>query len=267
MSKAEQAAVAVMNKEIALAAAEQKELAALPAEIASSAWGAVEELNAHDIIVPKIYHMQAMSKFVAGGAARPGDFCDSLTGETLATKDQALEIIVFGLYKTLIVKKADARTGKFELDKVVRITPQNALEYGNRPFQEIINGSEYSNSLFYNFYCLVPGKIDELPYVLSLGSTKTKEAKKLASMLIKLQQRGKPGAAVVFEVRSEAEKNDDGSWFGVNIKQGRASTAAELKIAYEWYQKSKTQEIKVKDDGDEHGAGQEVVSEGDDLDF
>ena len=71
----------------------------------------------------------------------------------------------------------------------------------------------------------------------------------------------------MFEVRSEAEKNDDGSWFGVNIKQGRASTAAELKIAYEWYQKSKTQEIKVKDDGDEHGAGQEVVSEGDDLDF
>ena len=210
----------------------------LPPSVLAADWGAVEGLDTTDLLVPKIYHQQALSKFVSDGLARAGDFCDSLTGEVLAKKDEKLQLIIFGSYKTMIVKK-EVAGGKWELDEIVTITPQNASEWANKPFTE--NGMQYS--LTYNYLCLLPNKITELPYVLSLGSTKTKVARKLNTMLSKLSQAGKPGASVVFDFSSTAEKNDRGSWAGLEVTQGRNSTPEELTTAHAWYVKSKTQKF------------------------
>lgn len=222
---------------------------AAPPMVAESAnWGAIEDIDTGDLLVPKIFHQQALSKFATEGNSRPGDFCDSFTGSVLANKDSKLEVIVFGSFKSMIISRFDPRSQKFELDRIVAITPQNAAEYAKKPFAEDINGESFKNSIQYNFYCLVPALIHELPFILSLTGTKTKTAKKLNTMLVKLNQQGKPGAGVVFELRSVQEKNDRGSWFGIDVKQGRDSTAEELKIAYRWYLKSRTQKIVAADE-------------------
>lgn len=214
----------------------------LPAEMQSS-WGAIEEMETTDLLVPKIYHQQAMSKFVADGQARPGDFCDSLTGEVLAKKEDKLEVIIFGAFKTMLISRWNDHANKFELDRLVTILPENAREMASKPLTEEINGVKYQNNLQYNFYCLLPSRVKELPYVLSLGSTKTKAAKKLNTMLYKLNTLKKPGASVVFELSSVPEKNDKGSWFGLEIKAGRATSAEELLRAHAWYLKSKSQKF------------------------
>jgi len=224
----------------------------LPAAVNSATWGAVEQMDGADLLVPKIYHMQAMSKFVADGNAKPGDFCDSLTGKVLATKDKPLEVIIFGMYKTMIVEKHDPYSNKFKLDKVVTITPDNTLEYANKPFTEDTDEGQVKNSLHYNFYCLIPGNTD-LPYVLSLGSTKTKSAKKINTILSKVSNAGKPGASVVFNLSSVTEKNDRGSWFGLEVNQGRNSTPEEMQAAYNWYTKSKSQKfVAAEEDSEDH---------------
>lgn len=259
-----------MKQDIAAAVLAQNALAELPTEVAAADWGAVEELTSTDLIVPKIYHQQAMSKLVSEGKARPGDFCDSLTGEVIAKKEEPLQVIVFGLYKTMIIKKQNRQSMKFELDQIVSINATNALQYANKPFQEEINGDTYSNSLMYNFYTLIPGKVSGLPYVLTLGSTKTKAAKKLGTMLTKLSQAKRPGASVVFELTSIAEKNDNGSWFGVEVSQGRDSTAEELKAAHAWYVKSKTQKIVAVEEDEEprQRSGNAIPdSQDDDINF
>lgn len=222
----------------------------LPAAVAAATWGAIEDMQATDLLVPKIYHMQAMSKFVADGAAKPGDFCDSLTGKVLAGKDKTLEVIIFGMYKTMLVSKHDPFSNKFKLDKIVTITPENAIEYANKPYQEETPEGRIENSLYYNFYCIIPGNA-ELPYVLSLGSTKTKSAKKINTILSKLANLGKPGASIVFNLSSIAEKNDKGSWFGLQVDQGRNSTPEEMQAAYNWYLKSKVQKFVAEDHEDE----------------
>jgi hypothetical protein len=157
-----------------------------------------------------------------------------------------------------LISKLDTYDNKYKYEKTVIILPENAREYANRPFQEEINGYQYKNSLYYNYYCLVPSMIKELPYVLSLGSTKTKAAKKLNTMLYKLSTLKRPGASVVFELASTPEKNDQGSWFGLEVNQGRDVTAEELMRAHAWYVKSKSQkfvvqeeETRVHDEGDE----------------
>lgn len=250
-------AMIAVDKEVALK--EQQALAAVPAEAMSSNWGAIEEMETTDLLVPKIFHQQAMSKFVSEGKARPGDFCDSLTGEILAKKEDKLQVIVFGMFKTMIISKLEAATNKFKLDKIVTIVPENAREYASMPLQQEVNGEQFKYNLQYNFYCLIPSLIKELPFVLSLGSTKTRAAKKLSTMLYKLQQLKRPGASVVFELTSVPVMNDQGSWFGLEITQGRNATPEELIRAHAWYVKSKSQKFVVV----EEEAAAEVVKDED----
>lgn len=217
----------------------------LPAEALKGDWGAIEDMETSDLLVPKIFHQQAMSKLVAAGTARPGDFCDSLSGEVLAKKDDKLEVIIFGSFKQMVITKFDPFKKGYALEKIVTIQPENAKEWAMKPLSEETDEGMFKYNMQYNYYCLIPGRMDQLPYVLSLGSTKTKAAKKLNTIFYNMNQKKKPSAAIVFEVRSVEESNDRGKWFGVDIAQGRASTEEELFRAHAWYLKSKSQKFVV----------------------
>lgn len=224
---------------------------ALPAAISDSNWGAIEGLDANDLLIPKIFHQQSTSKFAKDGLAKVGDWCDNLTGDVLAKKDEDLEVIIFGVFKTMVISKKPLGQGKFKLDKIVTITPENAMDWIDKPFIEEIHGDSIKYSLTYNFYCLLPSKVKELPYVLSLASTKVKTAKKINTFLLKLQQSKKPGASRVFNLKSIQQSNDQGDWFGIDVSPGRESTTEELMRAHAWYLKSKTQKFVTQEEGSE----------------
>lgn len=232
---------------IRTATEEAKALATLPAEIKNADWGAIEEMDSTDLLVPKIFHQQSNSDFVKKDLARAGDFCDSLTGEVIARRADALPIIVFGAYKTMLISRETNVPGKYEWEETVVITPQNAAQWANHPFEMATADGNKKYGLHYNYYCLLATEGHEtgLPYVLTLGSTKTKAAKKLNAMLAKLKELGRPGASCVFELNSIEESNDRGSWYGINVTQGRNVTAAELLRAHAWYTKSKQQKFVV----------------------
>lgn len=221
----------------------------LPGDVLSASWGAIEDMETTDLLVPKIWQMQAMSKLVADGKARPGDFVDNLTAEVLASKDSKLELIIFGKFKTVIVEKYDPFKNSFIYKETVTVLPENARELAevSRGHEVVRDDGTYKYNLYQNYYCLLPSRMDELPYVFSLGSTKTKVALKLNTMIMKLTQQKKNGASVVFEVSSVQEKNDKGSWFGVEIGVGRATTAIELMKAHAWHVKSKSQKFSVEE--------------------
>lgn len=231
----------------------------LPA-CATGTWGAAEQLEQTDLLVPKIWQMQAMSKLVADGAARPGDFVDSLTGELLKKKEEVLSVIVWGSYKQMLISKLSAQN-KWELERVEQITHENAAHYALVPFTEEVEGVKYKNALQYNYMCLVEGRLNYLPYILSLTSTKTRAARKWNTMLSKLAQLKRPSAAVVFDLRSVQEQNEQGHWYGLDVAQGRDCTAAEIEIAHQWYQRSKSQKIAAA----EPSAG--VADASDDIPF
>jgi hypothetical protein len=227
-----------------------------PALPESANWGAIEDIDADDLLVPKILHQQALSKFAADGLSRPGDFCDSFTGEVLAAKDSKLEVIIFGSFKTMLISKFDQAKRDYVYERTIPITKQNAYELSKKPYYEDIGGESYKNSKQYNFYCLIPSKIQDLPFVITFAGKKCKTAQKINTMIALLNQHNRPGAGVVFELKSISEKNDSGAWFGLEVKQGRDTTPEELKIAHQWYLKSRTTKIVA---ADEHA----VVSEED----
>jgi hypothetical protein len=235
----------------------------LPAEITAGDWGVVESLETTDLLVPKIFHQQGLSQFVSEGKAKAGDFCDSLTGEVLAGKDEKLEIIVFGSYKTTIVSVYDERAKKFQLKEIITHVPENAKQMAELQQEEDTPEGKIKRNIYYNLFCLLPSKISELPFVLSLGSTKTKAAKKINTMIFKLSQQKKPGAAVVFELTSVQEKNDKGTWYGIEVNQGRWTTPEELLRAHAWHLKSKTQKFNVVEEEESASYKEPEVVNGD----
>lgn len=215
----------------------------LPAEVTKVGWGISEDLEVSDIEVPKIYHMQAISKLVRAGAARSGDFCHSITGEIIAKKDEGLDIIIFKLSKAMLVKKLDIMTNKFKLVQTIPITKENAVKMAQMPFSEERDGDKYSNSIQYNFFCLLPGRIDQLPYVISFSSTKAKVARKIGFITAELETAGRPGSSVVFHLKNIVETKGTDSWEGLEVSRSRDCTPEELQAAYNWYMKSKAQKF------------------------
>jgi len=208
-------------------------------------WGAAENLDARDLLVTKLYHQQQISKHTAAGKAQAGDWIDSVTGEVLCKKDQPLELIIFSSYKNLQTFKKIG--DKFKWDSTERLTPENAgFEY------EFSTGiDQFRRRIQYNYFCLLVNRLHDLPYVLSLSSTKTPAAKKLNTFFKKLERINLPSASKVFVLTGVPEKNDQGSWIGIEVDQGRVATQEEQDIAYSWYKKIKTANVIVSDEEDE----------------
>jgi hypothetical protein len=218
--------------------------AELPTLDSSSIWGAADNIGSEDLLVGKIFHQQALSKFVQEGKAQAGDWCDSLTGEVLAKKDQPMPLIIFASYKKLLISESKLSNGKFDFVRSDDVTPANC----NLPWEEETPTGTIKRQLQYNYFCLLPGKILELPYILSLSSTKIKAAKKLNTMIAKLSRMNMPSASYVFNLHSIKETGDKGSWFGADITQGEKVTADQLAIAHDWYSQIKTQKVIVAEE-------------------
>lgn len=235
--------------------------------MAMKSLGVLDDIETSDLDVPKIFHQQDTSDFAKAGKARAGDWCDSLTGNILAKRDESLEIIIFGLYKTLIISKEDKAKRKFFYDRTMHLTPENAVEIATKAknFIEEINGETFKNNLTYNYYCILPSRINDIPFVLSLGSTKSGEARKLNTMISRLLLQKRSEASVVFSLKSKADSNDQGDWFGVEISQARDSTPEELSAALEWHAKSKSQKFVVAEE-ETKTAGKSADSD-DDIPF
>ena len=232
--------------------------AELPVVDSNATWGAAEEIESSDLLVGKIYHQQALSKFVQDGQAQPGDWCDSLTGEVLAKRDAPLDVIIFSSFKRLLISAKLPGSNKYEFQEAQEVTLQNC----NLPWEEETPNGSIKRQLQYSYFCLIPGKELDLPLVLSLSSTKIKVAKKLNTMIAKLARLNRPSASVIFQLKSVKETGDKGSWFGAEVTQGAPTTKDQLQAAHDWYKQIKASTVVV---AEEHGDHDTAVTTDDDT--
>lgn len=207
-------------------------------------WGASEQISQGDIIIPKIYLMQALSDLVEAERAKAGEWVDSIEETILAGRDDALEVIIFDSFKRWqIFSVAD---GKQTFAYSEDYTEDNC----NAPYVDTDDeGKPIHRHLQYNFYCLLPSAIDETPYVLSLSKTATNAAKRINTLFAKLSRINRPSASIVLSLTAEKESNDKGTWYGIGVSKERDTTAQELAVAYDWYvQVRNNAAIKVQDD-------------------
>lgn len=208
----------------------------LPVADIESPWGAIDDFGTDDFLITKVFQMQGLSKLVREEKARMGEWRDSVSNELLCAKEAEFEVIIFSAYRNILVSRLDPVSQKYKWVKTEALTPENSdFEFESQTME-----GTFRRQMQYNYFLLPASDVNTMPLVLSLSSTKTKTAKRLATMMGKMKAKGLPSAAITFRLKSVNETNELGEWYGIEVSQGRPTTKEELQIAFDWYTRIKS---------------------------
>lgn len=217
-------------------------------------WGG-SPVTSQDITLPRILLMQATSEAVTNGKAAFGEFRESLNFDKLGGFDAPLEAIPFYLQKVFVEYDVTAGTG-WKDKKYLRmrpITPDNdGLPYEDEEKDESGKTIKISRDRCMNYYLLLPSEIDNgtaLPYVITFRRTSLKAGKKLATqMYIKNRDANKPPPAVMCEISSNRESNDDGTYSVMDVKFTKQTPSEYVEHCKKWIQTIIAGEAKVDEE-------------------
>lgn len=209
-----------------LATIGEKELAAYAQEMTLDVGSEAE--------MPRLQLMQGLSELVSDGRASVGEWRDSVDGELIAKQSETFSAIVCHV---------STRWMHFEDDEYTGSSPIT-LENANLPYED----GNKQNKKAYDFYVLLADKADETPYLLTITSTASRIARRWLTLLTKIQHQKRPVCSVVFQIGSQKQSNDKGSWFVPTVLAGRDSTQEEIEIAIDWYKQiSQSQRVATGD--------------------
>lgn len=186
-------------------------------------------LSSDDIVIPKLLAMQGLSNYVTEGAAKFGDFVDSLNGQVIGSISEPIEFIPFYLEKVWIISKKIGN--KYVFQAYEPVTTANE----NKPWEEIINGEEWKNEKCYNFYSILPHD-PSLPYVIAFKSTSAKSGRELATqMYVKNRAAGKVPPAKVMKLFGSKEEKDGNKFVVMKSAVVRDSSQEEIASCLDWF--------------------------------
>jgi hypothetical protein len=214
----------------------------------------VNDLDANDIIIPKVLLMQAISKLVEADKAKQGDFVHSLDEIVVGSREnKPVEFIVLDMYKTLQT---------YENDKYVKtesLTPENT----NLAYEELAGGVKINRTKTMNYYVIRPSDVDNMtvfPMVITFKRTSLKGGKKLATKVMMLHEFGCASYAKTFKLVAKAEEGEKGKYYVMDVLDGRKSNDVEIAQAQKWAERLKTVEVKVHDAEDDKTTEAPVAS-------
>lgn len=203
--------------------------------------GASEGLNAQDLLIPRIYLMQGLSKLVAERKAQQGEFRGSLDGKLLGSPEKPVEIFLISSFKTWVIFewKADIKNGvdngKFEYTKTVPVDPENA----GWEIEEVINGVKIRRDRALNYFVLTSEDTKEgsfFPSVISFRRTGHVTGKKLATLSALQAQLGQNSWNKVYALIPKLTTNDKGTFYTIDVgPTPRAATDEEKVLARQAY--------------------------------
>lgn len=230
----------VKNNQVALQGVNQ--LAALDESNSIS-----NDIETQDMMIPRIYLMQALSDFVDQEKAKAGDLVNSLDEEVIGSREETpFEFIVLGHFKTYLRYKMIE--GKWEFDATEEWRPQH--EALCNIYEEEVNGMMFCHNRVLNFYVLSVNEVEEndaIPIVLSCKRTSAKAAKKLNTLLKKQEMLGNCCYAKTFLLTSKKEEGDKGAYYVLDVKKGRMTNEHEINTAAKWFATLKNSKFKIHD--------------------
>lgn len=228
-----------MAKEVVIKSEKEKTTAV--AIMAEGSWGA-ENVDAKDVLIPKILLMQPLSALVAKEEkAKVGDIVNSTRKSVLAVRGTGVEIIPISTYKTWVLfEKPEG--GKEKFKAVVPHTPANEAW----PLEEVVGKVTIKRDRCLNFFCMVVGD-EQLPYLLSFRRTSMNTGKVLSTHFMLSREAKQPPAAKVFKLSSHKVDGEKGTYYVFDLEESRKTTNEELSSAYRWYKELQASTHKVDD--------------------
>ena len=230
MSKQNQTSV-VKKEETALA---------VPKEL-SGAWGS-ENIEAKDILIPRIFVAQKMSEVCDSEEVKPGEFYRSTDHEVLGGSKKPVELLVLSFFKTWTIeqKKGD----RYEFEAIRPYVPADA----SLPWDFSEDGITKRRNETFNFYVLLISDIkanQPLPFVISFRRTSVMCAKQIVSYILSMKQFNSPACTHVLELTTHLKENDLGSFHVPQMKKGRRAEIEEMEVAKKWFDAINRGAVKV----------------------
>lgn len=210
-------------------------------EISETPWGS-SGTDSHDMLIPRVLLMQAMSKFVQDGKCAPGDIIENINCEVLAKPAASFEFVPFMTYKEWYRYKQVG--GKLEFLGKELWSPKN----DGYQYEEIRDGVTYRNDMALNYFVLLANRLNELPFLISFRRSSYYAGKKLSSHFQVAAMKKLPPANTVFGLSCRKDTNDKGTYFVLDVARKRDSKKEELEAAYGWWKTLSTSQAKVADD-------------------
>lgn len=238
----------------AMTKADQAGLPALREEAAA------QEVLKGDVLIPKLLLMQGLSEFVNERKAAQGDMVRSLTGEVVGNPDKPVEFIPVMYTNTWVEEELVGK--KYEFRQEV---PRNARNEAD-PWEFTHNGAPWRRKKSINLYAILTkdiaaeaeeirkfketGELPDadkalLPVLISFRSTSFKAGMKLATHFQKAKKFGVPGYVNTFKLKCYQDKNDQGTYYVLDVESAGKTAPEALKLAQEWNQILSTGSVKV----------------------
>jgi hypothetical protein len=180
-------------------------------------------LESRDFEVPYLRILQSLNnqcipateEYIEG--AQAGMFYNTLTSELYGNE---IEVIPVKFKKTWI--EWEPNRGGFVAEHV-----PGSVFVDKSNFSKWVRPNGNNVVEYYNFFCLIPDRIDEGLIIFSLSSSAIKHAKKWNSKIAysKLPSGNRaPFYASVWKLKTEMNKNEKGTWFTLGTQGGTSIT-------------------------------------------
>lgn len=204
------------------------------------------DIDATDILIPRMLLMQGLSDAVAEGNAQMGDIVNSVTMEKLGDRSSAISVIPLKLYKTWNEYKKVGNKPEF-----IRSLPFKGNE--NLPMTSSMpDGTVVTRDKVINVYFLLVKDIvggEAFPYVVGFKRTSMMAGKKVATHFAKSAMMRRVPHGSSLSLFATLKKNDLGTFYIWDLAYEGKATEAQTKVAEEWIQILEATAPKV-DDGE-----------------
>lgn len=246
----------------------------LPAEVTS--WGE-QEIDASNILLPRLLLMQGLSELVSEGKAKLGDVVKNTTGEVIATKDKAVEFIPLFHVENWAISEQVGNKFEWRRTEPVTLSNRNAdLEYMNQ-------GTKWRRDRCLDFFVILSsdvakekkareaiakGEIPDVdsavfPCYLSFRRTSIAAGKELVKAFATAKHFKIAPSAWTFKLNCKIDKNDKGTYAVFGIEKAGTTPKEYLPLCKSWYDIITSSAAKVKvHEGEEVAAEPTVVDEG-----
>jgi len=172
------------------------------------------EVFKNDILIPKIWLVQNMSKVREEKKAEEGQFIDSQTLELLADEGEVLNFVVLKTFKrwhTFELKKEKNKVKKEFVSSEI-MTVQNI----NLPYEETKDGKDLVRRQVISAYVLVQKDVEKginRPYIIDFASSSKLGGRSVVSNIKTLNNSGLPSFVAFFRLNSKLTPFEEGSAF------------------------------------------------------
>jgi len=198
--------------------------------LAEDAGAGQESMGREDYAIPRLKVLQDLSPqvkkteegYIKG--SEPGQFCDPIS-ERVWSGEEGVLVIPISYRRSHIEWKTRAKGGGFVADHGPDGAILGQCKQNDQGQMILPNGNQITVNAEY-FVFLVDAETGEhTPYVLGLAGSQLKKSRRWNTMINQLRVENPNGGPTInpaifyraYQLSTEPERNDKGSWFGVHI--------------------------------------------------